>query len=77
MELKELKKLLQELEKIEVEIKAINEYSGHYVINNLMSISNFSDEYTTVILDYLNKKKETIENQITEIKEITIEKVVE
>ncbi len=77
MELKELKKLLQELEKIEVEIKAINEYSGHYVINNLMSISNFSDEYTTVILDYLNKKKETIENKITEIKEITIEKVVE
>lgn len=77
MELKELKKLLQELEKIEVEIKAINEYSGNYVINNLMSISNFSDEYTTVILDYLNKKKETIENQITEIKEITIEKVVE
>lgn len=77
MELKELKKLLQELEKIEVEIKAINEYSGHYIINNLTSISNFSDEYETVILDYLNKKKETIENQITEIKEITIEKVVE
>ena len=77
MELKELKKLLQELEKIEAEIKAINEYSGHYVINNLMSISNFSDEYTTVILDYLNKKKETIENKITEIKEITTEKVVE
>ena len=77
MELKELKKLLQELEKIEVEIKAINEYSGNYVINNLTSISNFSDEYETVILDYLNKKKETIENKITEIKEITIEKVVE
>ena len=77
MELKELKKLLQELEKIEVEIKAINEYSGHYIINNLTSISNFSDEYETVILDYLNKKKETIENKITEIKEITIEKVVE
>ena len=77
MELKELKKLLQELEKIEVEIKAINEYSGHYIINNLTSISNFSNEYETVILDYLNKKKETIENKITEIKEITIEKVVE
>lgn len=77
MELKELKKLLQKLEEVEMEIKVINEYSGHYVINNLMSVSNFSEEYTTVILDYLNKKKEIIKKQITEIKEITIEKVVE